>query len=635
MIRSSVLLLSGVVLVTVCLLFAAGASACEVPPIGIDHGQYLTNVMAANGQVALCPGTIWHLQSPIRFPFRDYASLYTEGYPLDGSRALLSLESSTTAIAVLADFGFAQPSLRNVQVDGSGSTCTGFATCWSGALLQFGGPNPPGTAGPLIDGVKAWGAKSWSHLVLEKGNDPGCSNGTVTNNEIGPSGAKDLNTDAVSLQCRNSTVAYNSMTNYTDSAVAIFGAPGSLVHDNTIKVTDRSAITGIAMSDDGPWQTDITGCRAGDYTNTTVYSNTITTQTFMCAGIAMGHRLDSGCVTCNNYGAVVRDNVVASAGSGVVGYSFPLDGVTRWTVRGNRDLAYHGGTTYPNSTGCNAQLPKTAGFPAHFADIAESDVQPEFSEGGPNHAMDIRAGPKLNICGGVFGFCGVLRQLAGDRPSSEAPNGWTVSICDQPAGGNCHYALTNCSGSTCGAYINNDLGTNCVQPKQRWWLTVASTDGWGQTFTPIYSFDARGDCATELPTINVPPAPLVPTIFTPSSGQLVTTTAIQVTFANAFDPVRKAWPGWYEVAYKFWPSGTSEPGDSAYHTIYTGPCQGGNQCLGGSVDTSQVGQYRVRVQAKLDVSASILDKSLVPLLYTNERTVKFSVAGGRCLGCRF
>ena len=50
-------------------------------------------------QVALCPRSLFRLQSPILFTAEDQA-LYTEGYPTDESRAMLIVEGQNQSMAI-------------------------------------------------------------------------------------------------------------------------------------------------------------------------------------------------------------------------------------------------------------------------------------------------------------------------------------------------------------------------------------------------------------------------------------------------------------------------------------------------------------------------------------------------------
>lgn len=65
-----------------------------------------------------------------------------------------------------------------------------------------------------------------------------CTNVTVQNNDIGPCGSDTFQewADGISMSCRNSFVLNNMINNPTDGGIVLFGAPGTLVENNTIWV---------------------------------------------------------------------------------------------------------------------------------------------------------------------------------------------------------------------------------------------------------------------------------------------------------------------------------------------------------------------------------------------------------------
>jgi hypothetical protein len=281
--------------------------------------------------------------------------------------------------------------LRNIRVDGGGSNCT---SCGGAGLIWLGGKN---VSGYYIDHIKAYHAYTWTHLVIEKGGLPSCTSATITNNEIGPGNQLYAGTtDGISLQCSNSEVAYNNIHDVTDGGIVIFGAPGSTVHDNQISNQDFNTISGIAMSDIGPWSTQVVTdngvyCNGGDYTNTRMTGNTITSGRFFKVGIAMGCRLDGHCAGCNNTGGYVASNLVQSTGTGKVGYSYLADGIVNWTAVGNVSTAVIGGTVALNATACNSSQPAAYPFLMHRVHaISGVTLQPEFVDRGQIHGFEIR-----------------------------------------------------------------------------------------------------------------------------------------------------------------------------------------------------------------------------------------------------
>lgn len=116
----------------------------------------------------------------------------------------------------------------------------------------------------------------------------------MQNNDIGPCGSDDFQqwADGISVACANSLVQNNMINNPTDGGIVLFGAPGTLVQNNTIWVQNVSGsysfhlhfclmiltqhllsgaqhtlLGGINMVDIDPW--------SGNYTGTEVRNNTI------------------------------------------------------------------------------------------------------------------------------------------------------------------------------------------------------------------------------------------------------------------------------------------------------------------------------------------------------------------------
>jgi parallel beta-helix repeat protein len=194
----------------------------------------------------------------------------------------------------------------------------------------------------------------------------------VTNNDLGPAGQPGGTwADGISLRCPNSTVSNNLITDATDGGIVIFGAPGSLVSNNTIRAVSRTLLGGINMVDYGPF--------AGDYTNTTVTGNTIDAAGAQIkVAIAMGPRTwRCPSATWNagpNFGGIVTNNLLTGAH---MGYGLAADGVANWTVNGNVSTAVHSGIP---TQGCDGRLPDPpAAFQMH-GEHATGSFQTDFQE---------------------------------------------------------------------------------------------------------------------------------------------------------------------------------------------------------------------------------------------------------------
>jgi parallel beta-helix repeat protein len=149
----------------------------------------------------------------------------------------------------------------------------------------MGGPN----SNQLIEYVHSYDTRSWSCLHVSEGGLL-CNNVVVQNNDIGPCGSDRFFqwADGISVSCRSAVVRNNEVTDATDGGIVLFGSPGTLVEDNTIRVIhvrytsvyhfsgdlspvlsagQSTSLGGINMVDFLPWN--------GDYTGTVVQSNTI------------------------------------------------------------------------------------------------------------------------------------------------------------------------------------------------------------------------------------------------------------------------------------------------------------------------------------------------------------------------
>lgn len=242
-----------------------------------------------------------------------------------------------------------------------------------------------------------------------------------------------------------------------------------------------------------------------------------------------------------------------------------------------------------------------------------------------------------------YQFCGALTQLRADGPSTTAGNGFSVHICASKDGrSDCVTGSVTCpiDESSC-MYQAGNLVTGCYYPQQTWYVAAFTNDNsWGDPWTSIGTVSAYTSCPTRVQTIGVPPHPGMPILDLPRDAQLVQATPLPykmtVVFENnAIDAASRttSWPVTYVVYQKYWATGTNEPNN--YFEIWRGPCSGENTCsVSDLIDVSRTGNYRVKVDVLLDVSASVAP-SLAPVVYTNSSHGNyFSVGpGGRCLGC--
>lgn len=328
-------------------------------------------LVGAGKKVFLCAGAVFKLSAPVRFT-APRQELATVGLPTGSTRATLRITAAAVTTAVDGN-GQSGIVLRNVQVDGN-RAALGRKT--GNALVQLGGN--------VTDQVVRQSAirepRSWSALHLFEGtvtsSVPACQRAQVIDNEIGPAGLDSPSgqwADGISLACGSSTVRGNTITDATDGGIVVFGAPGSVIEQNTIVAVSRVLLGGINLVDVAPVN--------GNYTGTVVRDNVIEARSaFVKVGLAQGWQVWT-CGTGTVYGGTVTGNTLRGQH---MGYGYAVNGVRDWTVSGNVDLAQHVGVP---SAGCGGLPSAPGGF--QVASAASSSLQPEFQPGALTYVLGV------------------------------------------------------------------------------------------------------------------------------------------------------------------------------------------------------------------------------------------------------
>ncbi|KAL1939961.1 hypothetical protein VTO73DRAFT_9296 [Trametes versicolor] len=353
-----------------------------------DRLNTLLNSSGAGYVLPLCPGVQYHIQAPILFNAQDQ-EISTVGYPTDDTRATLVVsgpvangQGHTTAVDGTCQ-NCSGVKLRNIQING---TRAGAAPTNGGANIEMGGSN----ANQLIEYVHSFDPRSWSCLHIAEGAFT-CTNVTVQNNDIGPCGSDAFQqwADGISVSCQNSLVRNNMVNNPTDGGIVLFGAPGTLVENNTIWVETMTLLGGINMVDYDPWN--------GNYTNTVVRDNTIrggfATETaegtetkgvnaedaIIKIGIAIGPRTWFGDRYLNNVS--LSGTVLNNQLTGAFGYGMAISSATNFTVQGNILV---GNTSFIGSNGPNCSTTDITPTPAPFVQdettVTSSSIQDGFQQ---------------------------------------------------------------------------------------------------------------------------------------------------------------------------------------------------------------------------------------------------------------
>jgi hypothetical protein len=356
-------------------------------------------LVGAADEAVLCPGALFVLSNPVKFTAPSQR-LYTQDFPTDDTRAVLRVGSDalTNAIDGNNQSGIA---IQNIQVDGN-RTELGYLSGL--ALIEIGHAGSNQT----VQNIFAHDTRSWSTLHIHEGrvtNDiPECQNAKITDNAIGPAGTPDGRwADGISHACGNSVVMNNVVTDATDGAIVVFGAPGSLVANNTIIAMTQTLLGGINMVDYAPVR--------GNYTGTIVTNNVIDASTaFIKVGIAMGPDVWS-CPHTVNYGGTVTSNVIQGIH---FGYGYAVNGVSDWTGVDNVDFSRHVGAI---RAGCGGPPDSPDGF--QYQSVTSSTLQPEFSYASLTYVLGVSEPAILAVIRPPT-MCGVLYSDQGLIPGESA-----------------------------------------------------------------------------------------------------------------------------------------------------------------------------------------------------------------------
>jgi hypothetical protein len=409
-------------------------------------------LVGVGAQAVLCPGATFNLSNSITFTAANQAIL-TQGLPTDSTRANLIVASSSLSTAILGN-SESGVTVENIQINGN-RPGLGVLTN-GGALLEMGA----GGTGQTVQNIYAHDTRSWSTLHFIEGavtnNTPQCQNGQILNNQIGPAGTATPDTvgvwaDGISLACGHTLVQGNTVTDATDGAIVVFGAPGSTIENNTIVAKTQLLFGGINMVDYAPMN--------GNYTGTVVTNNTIDAlSAFIKIGIAQGQQVWN-CATGTNFGGTVTNNTLEGQ---YMGYGFAITGVNDWTDTGNVDNSRHVGTQTGGGCFGTPAASQPAGFQVETA--TASTLQSQFTSAVLTNALGTvnsptitpPTGPTLtaNPASVSFGNQAVGQTSAAHAVTVSNTGASAATISSIAASGN--FAQTN----TCGTSIA--AGASCT-----------------------------------------------------------------------------------------------------------------------------------------------------------------------------
>ncbi|GAA5829827.1 hypothetical protein JCM11251_007898 [Rhodosporidiobolus azoricus] len=244
------------------------ASAPEINHLLKSGGAGTAVVLCPYAQVSIDPHG-----APIVFT-APRQSIYTRGFPEDHSRATIVIEnpegdySGDLTTAIKADCDKCRGVIvRNLHVDGGRDTLGGIEG--GDALIRVGGAEGE----QEVRSVDAWGARGYAVVHASEGLRGSCRDVIIADNIIHTAGEAPLDaflnaelarlrdgtpahrgqerpgqwTDGISVACAHSTVCENTIRDVSGIGIALRGAPGTQVHQNTIVARDRDMLVGISL----------------------------------------------------------------------------------------------------------------------------------------------------------------------------------------------------------------------------------------------------------------------------------------------------------------------------------------------------------------------------------------------------
>ncbi|GAA6007418.1 hypothetical protein JCM10207_006335 [Rhodosporidiobolus poonsookiae] len=244
------------------------ATGPEINHLLKSGGDGTAIVLCPYAQVSIDPHT-----SPITFT-AGRQSIYTQGFPEDHSRATIVIEnpeghySGDLTTAIKADCDACRGVIiRNLHVDG-GSEQLGSIE-GGDALIKVGGM----LGEQEVRNVDAWGARGYAIVHAAEGAHGTCSDVIIADNVLHTAGEAPLDaflnselarlrdgtpahrgqerpgqwTDGISVACAHSTITDNTIRDVSGVGIAIRGAPGTQIHENTIVARDRDMLVGISL----------------------------------------------------------------------------------------------------------------------------------------------------------------------------------------------------------------------------------------------------------------------------------------------------------------------------------------------------------------------------------------------------
>jgi hypothetical protein len=316
----------------------------------------------------LCQHAVFTISHQIVLP-TDGEQLYTDGSPSDDTRARIEVADPNLATAIFSRSS--NIAIHHVVVDGARSRLGREPK--GGALIEVGGD----VTGITLHHIRAYDPRGWSVLHVFEGSGK-CTGAVVSDNDLGPSGHPNGEwADGISFACRNGFIERNTVTDASDGAIVLFGAPGTLVAANTIVTRDNTLLGGVNLVDHSPFD--------GDYTGVVVRDNKIEALGgYIKVGIAAGPSVWGDHTEWINRGAVISNNSLLG---NHFGYGIAVQGVEGFTITGNKAHGHFGGEKGPR---CHPQTVPTGGAFVRNVQMSTGTFQSDFVPGTLTYAICIQ-----------------------------------------------------------------------------------------------------------------------------------------------------------------------------------------------------------------------------------------------------
>jgi hypothetical protein len=302
-----------------------------------DESEINKALAGPNAHAVLCQNAVFRISHEIVVS-ADGQELYTASSPNADGRARIEVADSNLSTAIFSRAS--NISIHHVIIDGArpllGRDPKG------GALIEIGGD----VTGIQVDHVRAYDPRGWSVLHVFEGGRK-CSGARISDNDLGPSGHPNGEwADGISFACRNSLVEHNTITDASDGAIVIFGAPGTLVDHNLVVTRSNTLLGGINLVDYKPFD--------GDYTGVIVRDNRIEALGgYIKVGIAAGPSVWTDDVQLVNHGATISNNTLSGAN---FGYGIAVQGVTDFKILSNKAVGHFAGNKGPRCHATTAPI---------------------------------------------------------------------------------------------------------------------------------------------------------------------------------------------------------------------------------------------------------------------------------------